>query len=96
MAYCGPGNCVPNYSVNNGIPINETDALCYKHDLAYDAATNPQDIRKADLELLSGLDKLPHSQYGNRATYNAIKLKTGFENTIPLVAESILKKRFGR
>lgn len=68
LNYCGPGNPLPN-----GPPANRVDAVCMRHDYAYNDAIkykkeNPNDpsgyserIRAADLRMLDELAQLDHS-----------------------------------
>ncbi len=55
--YCGPGTQLRKRMKLGDKPINSMDAICQKHDIAYDEAKTPADIRQADLLMLGRMEK---------------------------------------
>lgn len=50
--YLGPGNPLPN-----GPDVNSADSVAHKHDIEYQNATKPSDIRKSDLKAIKEFAK---------------------------------------
>jgi len=86
--YCGPMN-----TLDNGPPTNKTDAICEKHDYAYDKALSaPRSdqkalFRNADNQMLENLQSIDDFQDMNeRLGYyiakGGISAKIGIEDTV--------------
>lgn len=84
--YCGPGN-----PIDNGMPINESDALCQQHDLDYErfatmrkGGTDKDElkrlIRESDDRLVSGLQNVAQRDLGSRLSEYGIRTKKTLED----------------
>uniref|UniRef100_A0A8D8Q5W5 Capsid protein VP1 n=1 Tax=Cacopsylla melanoneura TaxID=428564 RepID=A0A8D8Q5W5_9HEMI len=49
--YLGPGN-----HINNGPPVDTDDEIALQHDLAYESATTPEQVRQADLDAIAAFE----------------------------------------
>ena len=62
--YCGPGTKLEERLTSNDPkirdPINNLDAICQKHDIAYSEAKSLQDKHKADDVMLDEISKIPY------------------------------------
>lgn len=50
--YLGPGN-----DADNGAPVDSDDEIARVHDLAYEAATRPEQVRQADEEAIMDFER---------------------------------------
>lgn len=84
--YCGPGN-----PIDNGEPINASDALCRQHDLDYERfatmrkeGTDKEElkrlIRESDDRLVSGLQQTTDRDVGSRLAEYGIRAKKKLED----------------
>lgn len=84
--YCGPGN-----PLDNGEPINESDALCRQHDIDYDRFAKMREqgaskdelrklIRESDDRLVSGLQNASNRDLGSRLSEYGIRTKKTLED----------------
>lgn len=84
--YCGPGN-----PINNGEPINASDALCRQHDIDYEnfasmrgQGTSKDElkrlIRESDDRLVSGLQQTTDRDLGSRLAEYGIRAKKKLED----------------
>ena len=62
--YCGPGTKLEERLTSNDPkirdPINNLDAICQKHDIAYSEAKSLKDKHKADDMMLDEISKIPY------------------------------------
>ena len=62
--YCGPGTKLEERLASNDPkirnPINNLDAICQKHDIAYSEAKSLKDKHKADDVMLDEINKIPY------------------------------------
>ena len=62
--YCGPGTKLEERLTSNDPkirdPINNLDAICQKHDIAYSEAKSLKDKHKADDVMLDEISKIPY------------------------------------
>ena len=62
--YCGPGTKLEERLTSNNPkirdPINNLDAICQKHDIAYSEAKSLKDKHKADDIMLDEISKIPY------------------------------------
>ena len=62
--YCGPGTKLEERLTSNNPkirdPINNLDAICQKHDIAYSKAKSLKDKHKADDVMLDEISKIPY------------------------------------
>ena len=62
--YCGPGTKLEQRLASNDPkirePINNLDAICQKHDIAYNEAKSLKDKHKADDVMLDEISKIPY------------------------------------
>ena len=62
--YCGPGTKLEERLTSNDPkirdPINNLDAICQKHDIAYSEARSLKDKHKADDVMLDEISKIPY------------------------------------
>ena len=62
--YCGPGTKLEERLTSNDPkirdPINNLDAICQKHDIAYNEAKSLKDKHKADDVMLDEISKIPY------------------------------------
>ena len=56
--YLGPGSHVYENIRENKTPVSDVDRVAQAHDLRYDSAKTPADVRKADLKMVSTLEKI--------------------------------------
>ena len=83
--YCGPKN-----PLDNGEPVNMSDASCRNHDYEYDLinknkhqftdADLKRQIRESDDRLLENLNKFKSDGIGNRIAYLGISAKKKLED----------------
>lgn len=85
--YCGPGN-----PLDNGEPINESDALCRQHDTDYANFATMRDqgkvtkddlkklIRESDDRLIAGLQRAENRDLGSRLSEYGIRTKKTLED----------------
>lgn len=84
--YCGPGN-----PINNGEPINASDALCRQHDIDYENFASMREqgtskdelkrlIRESDDRLVSGLQQTTDRDLGSRLAEYGIRAKKKLED----------------
>lgn len=84
--YCGPGN-----PIDNGDPINPSDALCRQHDMDYERFANMRSdgadkdelkrlIRESDDRLVSGLQQATNRDMGSRLAEYGIRTKKKLED----------------
>lgn len=85
--YCGPGN-----PLDNGDPLNESDALCRQHDMDYDNFAKMREqgkaskedlkklIRESDDRLVSGLQNVKNRDLGSRLSEYGIRTKKTLED----------------
>lgn len=84
--YCGPGN-----PIDNGDPINASDALCRQHDQDYERfatmrgqGTSKDElkrlIRESDDRLVSGLQQTTDRDLGSRLAEYGIRAKKKLED----------------
>lgn len=57
-SYMGPGTDLYHNITKGKKPVSMSDMTSFAHDLRYDAATTPEDVRKADLKMVSTLEKI--------------------------------------
>lgn len=57
--YLGPGN-----HINNGPPVDPDDEIALRHDLDYETATKPEQVRQADEEAIADF-KRNYTDTGN-------------------------------
>lgn len=57
--YCGPGTQLKRRLAEGSEPISAMDNICQKHDIAYEAARTPEDIRTADAIMLARMSADP-------------------------------------
>jgi hypothetical protein len=67
--YAGPGTNVQQQETAGAIEYDYDDVLAHKHDIAYNDATNWDDISLADDQMIHGLDELPLNQF---TSHNAL------------------------
>lgn len=53
--FCGPGTNLKERLRRGDKPVNKLDAICLRHDQAYAAATNVDDIRRADEAMVAAM-----------------------------------------
>ena len=79
--YCGPGTKLEERLTSNNPkirdPINNLDAICQKHDIAYNEAKSLKDKHKADDVMLDEISKIPYMKrpWGTTAVQAMIKGK---------------------
>ena len=79
--YCGPGTELEKRLASNDPkirePINNLDAICQKHDIAYNEAKSLKDKHKADDVMLYEINKISHMKrpWGTTAVQAMIKGK---------------------
>ncbi len=61
--YCGPGTNLKKRLADGDAPVNRTDKICQRHDIAYSNAKTPHDIRVADVQMLHALDNDPNVNF---------------------------------
>lgn len=92
--YLAPGYnyCGPQADLENGEPVNASDALCRQHDLDYDRFAKMRDrgevnkdelkrlIRESDDRLVSGLQQTTDRDLGSRLAEYGIRAKKKLED----------------
>lgn len=85
--YCGPGN-----PLDNGEPVNESDAHCRQHDQEYDRFKKAKDkgqlsneelkqlVRESDDRLISNLQQVKNRDFGSYLSEYGIRAKKQLEN----------------
>jgi hypothetical protein len=86
-SYCGPGN-----SLNEGEPVNESDAHCRQHDFDYDRFKKAKDkgqlsnnelkqlVRESDDRLINNLRQVKNRDFGSYLSEYGIRAKTWAED----------------
>lgn len=85
--YCGPGN-----PIDNGEPVNASDAGCRQHDIDYGNFARERNkgnlsdqetktlVRESDQRLISHLQSAPDRDFGSYASEYGIRFKTLLED----------------
>jgi hypothetical protein len=80
--YCGPGTKLDKRLARGDKPVNRTDEICKKHDIAYKNSTNSDDIRTADQAMIQELDNIKaptlRERFGRSIAKTGIKTKMLF------------------
>jgi len=56
--FCGPNTQIVKRSNRGDVGVNQIDSACHKHDLLYHFARTPEDIRRADREMIREVDNV--------------------------------------
>lgn len=85
--YCGPGN-----PLDNGEPVNESDAYCRQHDIDYDRFKKAKDkgqlsneelkqlVRESDDRLINNLRQVQKRDFGSYLSEYGIRAKKTLED----------------
>lgn len=57
--YCGPGTQLDRRLREGSAPVSNMDKICQRHDMAYEAAKSPDDIKSADAIMVRQMDADP-------------------------------------
>lgn len=79
-SFMGPGTHVVQRIARGDPPINQSDRVAMRHDIAYLTAKNPEEVRRADIAAIEGFKQSPDDKYVTRMAIGAMKTKIALED----------------